>query len=137
MRKIKKEEKNIENNKYPFLYFCFCRIVKDLHDLKIAHRDLKPDNLVFSKKDSSWKLIDFGVAKMEADLSESKEYNICGTRMYAIPKIQEMRYLKELKGKLKMSLKANDYYALGITLLRVKFLLIQPFDGKVLRYMLS
>ena len=109
------------------------RIVKDLHALKVAHRDIKPENLVFNLKDNSWKLIDYGVAKMENDLNTPKDYNICGTRLYAIPKIQEMRYMKDLRGKLKMSLKANDYYALGITLLRVKFLQIHPFDGKVLR----
>lgn len=36
--------------------------------------------------------------------------------------------MKELRQKVKMSLKAYDIYSLGITFLRMKRVLITPFD---------
>lgn len=45
--------------------------------------------------------------------------------------------MNDFEGKLKMSLKANDCYALGITLLRAKILLYSPFDTNVLKSILA
>lgn len=62
-----------------------------------------------------------------------KEYNVCGTRLYAIPKISEMKNFGELSSKVKMSLKAYDIYSLGITFIKIKKLLVNPFDYKALK----
>ncbi|KAL4460812.1 hypothetical protein ABPG74_016284 [Tetrahymena malaccensis] len=113
------------------------KIVKDLHDRNVAHRDIKPSNFVFFKKDRSWKLIDYGTAKIEMDLKQVKEYNFCGTRLYAIPKISQMKNFGELSSKVRMSLKAYDVYSLGITFIKIKKLLINPFDQKALKQILT
>ncbi|KAL4506732.1 hypothetical protein ABPG72_001153 [Tetrahymena utriculariae] len=113
------------------------KIVKDLHDRNVAHRDIKPSNFVFFKKDRSWKLIDYGTAKIEMDLKQVKEYTFCGTRLYAIPKISQMKNFGELSSKVRMSLKAYDLYSLGITFIKIKKLLINPFDQKALKQVLT
>ncbi|EAS01238.2 kinase domain protein (macronuclear) [Tetrahymena thermophila SB210] len=113
------------------------RIIKDMHDRNVAHRDIKPSNFVFFKKDRSWKLIDYGTAKIEMDLKQVKEYNFCGTRLYAIPKISQMKNFGELSSKVRMSLKAYDIYSLGITFIKIKKLLINPFDQKALKQILT
>jgi len=68
-----------------FYFFVNKRIIKELHDRKVAHRDIKPSNFVYSHRKRVWKLVDFGVSKIADDINISKEYNICGTRLYAIP----------------------------------------------------
>jgi len=38
--------------------------LKQMHDLDIVHRDVKPDNLIFSKEEGNEvKYIDFGISK--------------------------------------------------------------------------
>lgn len=39
-----------------------CERVKTLHDAGVAHRDLKPGNVLWRPKHYSWTLIDFGCA---------------------------------------------------------------------------
>ena len=34
-----------------------------MHELKIAHRDIKPGNIIYIIKDDTWKFSDFGSAK--------------------------------------------------------------------------
>lgn len=54
--------------------------LKGLHEHKIVHRDVKPENIV--RHNDAWKLIDFGVAKQrEAPVTP------CGTPYYMAPEI--------------------------------------------------
>lgn len=73
-------------------------------------------------------------------MKEIKEYYVCGTPLYLIPRIAEM-YIssstKETKTKARMSLKANDIYSLGITFIRIKRLLMNPFDSKFIKAVLA
>lgn len=41
-----------------------CETVANFHELGIAHRDLKMDNIIFDKKTSLPKVIDFGLSKI-------------------------------------------------------------------------
>jgi hypothetical protein len=38
-----------------------------LHERKLCHRDIKPDNLIFNSKKNRWVLVDFGIAKSLRD----------------------------------------------------------------------
>lgn len=58
-------------------------MLSDLHDEKIAYRDLKPENLVIDKDTGYLKLIDFGFAKQIF----RKTWTICGTPYYIAPEI--------------------------------------------------
>jgi serine/threonine protein kinase len=38
--------------------------LKQMHDLEIVHRDIKPDNLIFTQEEGKEiKFIDFGISK--------------------------------------------------------------------------
>jgi len=66
--------------------------IKYLHDHKIAHCDLKPDNLLFlnSAEDSPLKVIDFGMSRF----SKHREYftKFCGTSFYIAPEVHQGKY---------------------------------------------
>jgi serine/threonine-protein kinase len=60
-----------------------CDALEEAHARKIVHRDIKPNNLLFSANGAVIKLIDFGVAKMSAGIDE--EVTRVGTDIYAPP----------------------------------------------------
>jgi serine/threonine protein kinase len=64
-----------------------------LHDMKVAHRDLKPDNVTLTSKGASTlgyvhvKILDFGISKIEVKNSKQvpTNENVFGTRGYMAP----------------------------------------------------
>ena len=93
--------------------------VAHMHSMNIIHRDLKPENLLLTSKDSSnieIKLIDFGLAKIINDPSQSAT-SFLGTKGYLAPEmLQRNKYDKSI-----------DMWALGI----IVFVLLcgcLPFD---------
>ena len=81
--------------------------VNYLHHLGKVHRDLKPPNLLISRKDLNLKIADFGLSR---DLdNDGQASTICGTPMYMAPEIQPGRRMA-LYGK------EIDIWSLGIIL---------------------
>lgn len=80
-----------------------------LHKMKIVHRDIKEENIMFERPDdlTSLKIVDFGFAK---DLSECRTTDhFCGSRGYLAPEIHmEQQYGVEV-----------DMFAFGVMLFRV------------------
>ena len=74
------------------------------HDHEIVHRDIKPANL-FLPKDRTLKIMDFGIAKMLAEVRQGATV-IGGTPAYMAP---EQAAGRQVDGRA-------DLYALGITL---------------------
>lgn len=69
-----------------------------LHFRNFAHRDLKPDNIMFSVPDNiySLKLIDFGISyKLEWKMNSNFEKSRCGTRLYMAP--EQLMYFVSTK----------------------------------------
>lgn len=102
--------------------------VKYLHNLGIAHRDLKCENILIMR-DKRVALSDFGFSRLYLDLQHddvtSKTY--CGSRAYASPEL--------LRGA-PYDPRTNDIWSLGVIL----FIMIcgkMPFDDRNLKLMLK
>lgn len=64
-----------------------------LHDLDIAHRDLKCEN-IFITRDNKIKIGDFGFARFCRDALTGEELyskTFCGSAAYAAPEILQVR----------------------------------------------
>jgi serine/threonine protein kinase len=52
-----------------FLFKQICEGILYLHNKEIAHRDIKPNNIVFKKSHNSCKLIDFSISCLNKSLT--------------------------------------------------------------------
>ncbi|MDE6577453.1 MAG: protein kinase [Muribaculaceae bacterium] len=93
-----------------------CHSLGILHDLKIVHGDLKPDNILIketSRGNYSGKLIDFDDSYFSGNPSSDKEH-IVGTPEYYSPELAE--YLMDEEGEVSgniLTLK-SDIFTLGV-----------------------
>lgn len=85
------------------------RVLKFIHQAKIIHRDIKPDNLIRRTGDRQFVLIDFGAVKEEvAKTFVNSSSPVKGTQIYSpgyTPREQHSGNAKEY----------SDIYALGMT----------------------
>lgn len=94
----------------------------EAHELGIIHRDLKPENIIIEPRRGGGdyvKVVDFGLAKIQAQRSLTRPGIVCGTPDYMAP---EQGRGDPLDGR-------SDLYSVGVIL----FLLLTgrlPFEGE-------
>jgi serine/threonine-protein kinase len=80
------------------------------HDRGLAHRDIKPDNIVLSTPDGAAVLVDFGIARAIASSGEDRVTRsgfVVGTEEYMSP--EQASGSSEIDGR-------TDLYSLGVVL---------------------
>ncbi len=78
-----------------------------LHELNIAYRDIKPENILLTKE-GHIRLVDFGIAKF---LDDDKTFTMCGTPEYLAP--------ETIKGEGHGT--GVDWWALGVLIFEMAF----------------
>ncbi len=91
-----------------------CDVLEVMHEMGVVHRDLKPDNIVFSQrgKSENIKILDFGIAKLAtSSVSDhlTQTGSIVGTPSYMSP---EQCLAGQIDGR-------SDIYALGVILFQM------------------
>ncbi|XP_011403057.1 PREDICTED: membrane-associated tyrosine- and threonine-specific cdc2-inhibitory kinase-like isoform X2 [Amphimedon queenslandica] len=90
--------------------------LKHLHDNRLCHLDIKPDNIFLSQSGTTWKLGDFGlVSSMDTDFEGASEGDAC----YMAPELMEGRFSP-----------GADVFSLGISMLEVACDLQLPSNGE-------
>lgn len=98
-----------------------------LQSLNIAHRDIKPINILYFKSQGNkiqFKLTDFGEVKFDADADA--EATLKGTPKYLAPEIN-YELMHDL-AKSKTDVFKSDVYSMGLTII-FSILIKGPFDG--------
>lgn len=97
-----------------------CNGLKYLHNLDIAHRDLKSSNVLinYQEGDIDVKITDFGLSSMKGNIESSSSYRgeIVGTPRYSAPEI-----LRGDRGHSVEDHKKADIYSLALVMFEVVF----------------
>jgi len=94
---------------------CFAMGLGTLEEKRIAHRDVKPENIVFFEENGTllnFKIIDFG----EVKLGVGQESTLRGTPTYLSPE-ENVEYLNGSQMLQENNIYKSDIYSIGLTLL--------------------
>ena len=90
------------------------------HELGVIHRDVKPSNLIVDQSGKTW-VTDFGLARVQSDVSLTQSGDIVGTMKYMSP--------EQARGDSAIVDGRADVYSLGVTL--YEMLTLKPaHDGR-------
>lgn len=114
-----------------------------LHAKGIAHRDVKPENIVFDLQEKKAVLIDLGLACILEKKAEIEDFecddNLAGTILYFSPSMAKMYFQKIITGsstsngreteKMKLQILDGDLWAAGLTLIECVYPAVTNIPG--------
>lgn len=116
------EEKRLDAARTLSIAIQIAGALEAAHSLGVVHRDLKPDNIFITPRKTNpnfAKVLDFGIAKLQAQESKTTTGTLLGTPLYMSP--EQWQTLPDIDGR-------SDLYSLGVIL--YECLTGQPpFDG--------
>jgi len=101
--------------------------VEYLHQKKIIHRDIKPDNILLDYEDNA-KLSDFGLGSFSASDTDSSRENAAGTYRYMAPEVRNPLPIS------KKELFPSDVWSLGVLGLQLCDLELWREQQQTLKY---
>ena len=101
------------------LFLELARALQYAHDEGVIHRDVKPGNVLITE-DSDPRIVDFGLARIQDELSTSRTIEISGTPFYMSP--------EQAAAKAMGIDERTDQFSLGATLYEA-LALKRPFEG--------
>ncbi|KAM3147455.1 hypothetical protein pb186bvf_000262 [Paramecium bursaria] len=110
------QQKLIEDQEYKLIFQQIYQQIILMHNHNIAHRDIKPQNIVYVEN-KGWLLCDFGDSLKYEKVDEI--YDIRGTKAFLLTYLQLLSHAQGIS--IKQNLFVNDMYALAITLIIIKF----------------
>ncbi|KAL4510154.1 hypothetical protein ABPG72_010347 [Tetrahymena utriculariae] len=157
--KIYAQENRIISDRHIFhIFFDILQGLQQMHELNYAHKDIKPQNIIYSIKDKCWKIADFGCIQVIQNGTEgekngeilsnqtsnlkknnsqhnsepsspksnnqmysnrfAQECYVTGTPTYMSPELYSLYQQRQEVGLV--NLIANDFYSLGITILKLR-----------------
>ncbi|KAL4466980.1 hypothetical protein ABPG74_010577 [Tetrahymena malaccensis] len=153
--KICASENKIISDRHIFhIFFDILQGLEQMHSLNYAHKDIKPQNIIYSIKDKCWKIADFGciqviqsgtVTEKNGEIQSNQTTNlrknssepsspksnsqmypnrfaqecyVTGTPTYMSPELYSLYQQRQEVGLV--NLVANDFYSLGITILKLR-----------------
>ena len=106
LRRILKMQKTLPEVQALLIVKSVAEAMKSIAEHKIIHRDIKPDNIMFTRH-GDVKLADLGIAKSEEDVNLTKNDIMIGTPAYLSP--EQIETPKDVDIR-------SDIYSLGATL---------------------
>lgn len=106
LRRILKMQKTLPEVQALLIVKSVAEALKSIAEHKIIHRDIKPDNIMFTRH-GDVKLADLGIAKSEEDVNLTKNDIMIGTPAYLSP--EQIETPKDVDIR-------SDIYSLGATL---------------------
>lgn len=118
----------LSENRAKIWFHQMAKALKYLHTMNVAHRDLKCENILITKR-MNVKLADFGFARHCSDFNGQRilSHTYCGSAAYAAP---------EILCSAPYNPKIADIWSLGIILF-IMLNSLMPFDDKNLKKLLN
>ncbi|CAD8069591.1 unnamed protein product [Paramecium sonneborni] len=105
---------------------------KTLYDLKIIHKDIKPENILIKNENGKiiYKITDFGISKIQENVGD-KDITRQGTKAYSAPEVGLIIQDQEIQQNLShiQDQSVIDIYSLGLMLYQLIFQKL-PFQTK-------
>ena len=98
-----------------------------LHEWRVVHADVKPENLVLSRDRKTVKLVDFGSALLDGATPQGKDAFRYGTPWYLPPELLKAKLEKNPQQASESFQAPADAWALGVVLY-IALLGCHPFD---------